>query len=237
MKRFVSVIIFLFLIVQISAEITFSDLKGKWIFTDSDVNLELIFQSENKLIFDGEAANYSLAPGIIRVQDEYYTIDYPFVLEGKAMTITFPEGYQLIFTKAENSGGNSSKNGNRNLKQKSAQNGQSQTSGEEYLLQGKLCNWSGSSGLSSSYSTTKWIYFDGQGNFQYGSGTSFSSNDGLYDGNEQGNGGTYKVSENHIYLDFNDGSTIEANVHFRQDDNSISEIELNGDVYGKTICD
>jgi len=236
MKSLFSIIL-LFLIFQVSAETTFSDLKGKWIFTEGDVNLELIFQSENKLIFDGEAANYSLAPGIIRVQDEYYIIDYPFVLEGKTMTITFPEGYQLIFTRAENNAGNSSAKETENLGNDSVQNTFSRTSGEEYLLQGKLCNWSGSSGSSSSYSTTRWIYFDGQGNFQDGSETSFSSNDGLYGGNEQGNSGTYRVSGNYIYLNYNDGSTIRANVYFRQDDNSISEIEYDGDIYGKTICD
>jgi hypothetical protein len=52
----------------------------------------LEFRSENILIFAGEPTRYSLFPGVIRVEEEYGSIDYPYRLDGESLSIRFPDG-------------------------------------------------------------------------------------------------------------------------------------------------
>ena len=222
-------------------------MKGKWIWSEG--GLDLVFQSENLLYLGGEPANYSLGNGVIRIQDdEYYPMDYPFTLQGNVLNITFPEGYELPFTRVGDSTQlDSQQQGQRYNNQYAQQqkqqvydmNNQQQSSGQEHLLQGKLCSYSGSSSYSSSYSSTKWAYFDGQGNFQYGSESSFSSDAGMaYSGdNNQGNRGTYRVSDDNVTLTYSDGSSDTATVQMRQNDGRITELKYGDDHYGAALCD
>lgn len=76
-----------------------SALLGVWRSTSALGEVELVFQSGSRLVFDGEAADYTLGPNVIRVQEDGGTIDYPYVFSGKTLIISFPEGYQLAFTK------------------------------------------------------------------------------------------------------------------------------------------
>jgi len=245
-KKYLFIFIFISLIVNLSAQVSFSDLKGKWIWSEG--GLDLVFQSENLLYFGGEQANYSLENGIIRIQDEEYnSLDYPFTLQDNILNITFPEGYQLPFTRAGDSTQlNSQQYGQTQDQQYNEQQGQPQNqqygqqqgSGQEHLLQGKLCAWSGSSTSSSSYSATKWAYFDGQGNFQYGSESSFSSDAGnAYSGDNTGNRGTYRVSGDTVYLSYPDGSSDMAAVYMRQNDGRITELKYGDDHYGAALCE
>jgi len=264
-KQFI-IFIFLLLIVNLSTQVSFSDLKGKWIWSEGD--LELIFQSEKLLYLGGEPANYSIVNSVIRIQDEeYYPMDYPFTLQGNVLNIIFPEGYELPFTRIGDSTqldsqqyeqqlgeqqdfnygqqqdqqyGQSQNNqyGQQQTQQYGQQYNQQQSSGQEHLLQGKLCCWSGSSTSSSSYSSTKWAYFDGQGNFQYGSESSFSSDAGNAWGNDgSGERGTYRISGDTVYLSYPDGSSDTATVHFRQDDGRITELKYGDDHYAKALCE
>ena len=114
-------------------------------------------------------------------------------------------------------------------------------SGQEYLLQGTLCSWSGSSsgyGNSSSSSSTR-VYFDGQGNFSYSSESSFSGDAGMaYGGNQgTGNGGIYRVVGNQVQLQFNDGTTGVAQINMQQDDGRITELMYEGTLYGTGLCE
>lgn len=74
-------------------------LLGRWRSQSELGTFDLEFRSKSQLIFVGEAFNYSLLQGIIRVQDGYETIDYGYRLQGNSLVIAFPEGYQLQFTR------------------------------------------------------------------------------------------------------------------------------------------
>jgi len=78
-------------------------LIGAWQSEGPAGTINLIFESKNKLIFDGEPAKYTLAPGILRVDDGDEVIDYPFILAGDLLTITFPEGIKMQFKRARSS--------------------------------------------------------------------------------------------------------------------------------------
>ncbi len=231
----------MFITAFVNAQVTFSDLKGTWRYSSFEGNIDLIFQSEDQLYFGGEPANYSLVGNTIRVQDEYYPVDYPFTLKGDTLNLSFPEGYQLAFIKVEGSGQNNihgTKQNQTSNKQYEQIHG-NQSGGQEYQLQGKLCCYSGSSSSSSSYSTTKWAYFDGRGNFQYGSESSFSSDAGIaYGGeNDQGNRGTYKVSGNIVTLTYSDGSSDSAKIETRLHNGSITVLKYGEELYAKQLCD
>ena len=59
----------------------------------------LVFESKTHLNLDDEQVKYTLVPGAIRVQDETGAQEYPYALQGKVLTISFPEGFDLEFTK------------------------------------------------------------------------------------------------------------------------------------------
>ncbi len=114
-------------------------------------------------------------------------------------------------------------------------------SGLEYLLQGTLCSWSGSSSGygSSSYSRSTRVYFDGQGNFSYSSEASFSGDAGIAYGGDQGSGqsGTYRVVGNQVHLQFNDGTSGIAQINMQQDDGRITELMYEGTLYATGLCE
>jgi len=216
-------------------QVSFNELKGTWQFSSYGETIDLVFQSKDQLIFDGETSSYTLVGNSIRIDDGYYVLDYPFSLDGNSLTISFPEGYELTFSRSSNSNMVIKE---QNEKQQVYNKTQQQIGGQENLLQGKLCSWSGSSTSTSSYSNSNWIYFDGQNRFSYGSESSFSSDAGdLYNGSNAENGGTYKVNGDNVTLIFDDGSCGIAKVSFRQDNDEITELEFNGDHYATGLCD
>lgn len=206
-----------------------NSLLGRWVYQDPSGQMVLEFQSANTLIFNGEAAQYTLAPGVIRVSDGYVSVDYPYTLQGNSLNISFPEGYQLQFTRV----------GGAPQQAPGMAPQTTQGGGQEYLLQGTLCRWSGSSTSSSSYSSTTRVYFDGQGNFSYTSESSFSGDPGLAYGQNQdpANRGTYRVVGNQVQLVFGDGSRGVATVHMRQNDGRITELMYEGDLYATGLCE
>lgn len=74
-------------------------LIGAWRSSSALGDIDLFFQSSTQLVFDGETTNYTLSQNIIRVQDGDEIIDYPYMFSGSNLIISFPEGYQLTFTK------------------------------------------------------------------------------------------------------------------------------------------
>jgi hypothetical protein len=201
-------------------------LIGSWSCKTAEGVVPLEFPSRNRLVFNGDAASYALLKGVIRVQEDSRPIDYAYRFSGNTLLITFPQGGQISCTKA---GASASPHA---TEPQAAGRG-----GEEHLLKGRLCNWSGSRSGSSSYSSTRWAQFDGRGRFTYSSEGSFSSAEGLAAGNRPASSGTYRVSGNKIHLTFSDGSSSAATVHFRQTSGAITELMFNGQLYGTALCE
>lgn len=76
-----------------------SALLGTWQCQMPTGTSTLVFESPTHLNLDGYRAKYSLVQNAIRVTDEDGTADYPYRLQGNVLTIDFPEGYELQFTK------------------------------------------------------------------------------------------------------------------------------------------
>jgi hypothetical protein len=209
-----------------------SPLSGRWLFQNQQGQLVLEFLSASQLSFNGETTQYQLKEGIIQAQGEYGWIDYPYTLNQGILTITFPDGSRFPFTKTSSAAA-----GQQGIGQ-TATNQQAAGGGSAWQLKGALCSWSGSSNSSSSYSRTQKIVFDGQGNFQFGSESSFSSNAGIaYGNNPNVETGTYSVAESTVTLRFRSGETYVVKINMRQDNGTITELMHNGTLYAKGLCD
>jgi hypothetical protein len=203
-----------------------SNLIGTWIFQNQQGQLVLEFKSASQLTFNGEATQYQLRQGVIQAMGDYGWIDYPYTLNQGVLTITFPDGTQIPFTKSSSTAMN--------------QQGANQQGGggSAWQLRGALCSYSGSSNDYSSYSRTQKIVFDGQGNFQVGSEASFSSGDGIaYGGNPNVSTGTYAVGENTVTLYYQDGSVYEFKINMRQNNGMITELMYSGTLYATGLCE
>lgn len=198
-------------------------LIGTWEYQTQNSTITLKIMDNNHLVFDGEETTYSLIPNAIRVPDDYGGFfDYYYILADEKLSISFPDGYQYAFSKVKTSTTNN--NSNHQTVTKS--------------LFGRLCSYSSSSGYSSSYSTSKSIYFDGYGNFKTGSESSYSGNgDGYANSSNNNNIGKYSVSGNTVTLYYNDGNKYTLNVYFRQSSGEITELQYKKDIYAKSLCD
>ena len=74
-----------------SAE-SFAPLKGYWQCQEEGVQSSLEFQSESKLIFNGQPADYQLFANVLRVQEENGLVDYFYQLIDAALIIYSPDG-------------------------------------------------------------------------------------------------------------------------------------------------
>lgn len=204
-----------------------STLSGKWMFSNQQGQLVLEFLSGNQLSFNGETTGYQLKEGIIQAMGEYGWIDYPYTLSQGTLTITFPDGSRIPFTKTSPVQTN-----------QPGMNRQAAEGGSAWQLKGALCSWSGSSNSYSSYSRTQKIVFDGQGNFQYGSEAGFSGDAGqVYSGNPNAETGTYSVGETTITLLYQSGESIQVKINMRQDSGMITELMYNGTLFAKGLCE
>jgi hypothetical protein len=209
-----------------------STLSGKWSFQNQQGQLVLEFLSANQLSFNGEITQYQVKEGVIQAMGDYGWIDYPYTMSQGTLTITFPDGSRFPFTKV------SSTSANQQGINQQGQNQQKTGTGLAWQLKGALCSWSGSSNSSSSYSRTQKIVFDGQGNFQFGSEGSFSSNSGIaYSGNPNVETGTYSVAESTVTLHYKSGETYLFKINMRQNNGMITELMYSGTLYAKGLCD
>jgi len=209
-----------------------SALSGRWLFQNQQGQLVLEFLSASQLSFNGERTQYQMKEGVIQAMGDYGWIDYPFTLSQEILTITFPDGSRIPFTKTSSTGMN---------QQGIIQQGVNQTatsSTATWQLRGTLCSWSGSSNSSSSYSRTQKLVFDGQGNFRFGSEGSFSSNAGMaYSGKPGAETGTYSVGDNTVILRYPSGETYLFKINMRQDNGMITELMYNGTLYATGLCE
>jgi hypothetical protein len=206
-------------------------LSGKWFFQSQQGQLLLEFISANQLSFNGETTQYQLKEGIIQAMGDSGWIDYPYILNQETLTITFPDGTRFPFVRTLSAAGNQQGMNQQGMNQKQA------GAGLTWQLKGALCSWSGSSNSYSSYSRTQKIIFDGQGNFQFGSEGSFSSNSGIaYSGNPNVETGTYSVEESSVTLRFRSGETYQVKINMRQNSGMITELMYNGTLYATELC-
>ncbi|NIQ74817.1 MAG: hypothetical protein GWN80_04665, partial [Gammaproteobacteria bacterium] len=70
----------------------YNRLLGFWQCQEEGQRSTLEFQSKTQLLYNGEAANYHLAPGVIRVQEDYNLVDYYYTVQGKQLIIMSPDG-------------------------------------------------------------------------------------------------------------------------------------------------
>ena len=204
-----------------------STLSGRWMFQSQQGQLVLEFLSTNQLSFNGETTQYQLKEGIIQAMGDYGWIDYPYTLSQGTLTITFPDGSRFPFTRTSATATN-----------KQGRNQQSTVGGSTWQLRGALCNWSGSSGSSSSYSSTRKLVFDGQGNYQFGSESSFSGDAGLaYSGDPNVETGTYSVGESTVTLSNQSGQTYQFKIKIRENNGMITCIEYDGALYSTSLCE
>ena len=86
-----------------------SELIGYWICNTAEGSVSLIFETEDRLIYDGDPAQYSISGSTIQVMGDYGPTPFPYRLDGNSLAITFPEGVTYTFVKQETgSGGGSS---------------------------------------------------------------------------------------------------------------------------------
>lgn len=214
-----------------------STLSGRWLFQSQQGQLVLEFLSANQLSFNGETTQYQLKEGVIQAMGDYGWIDYPYTLSQGTLTITFPDGTRLPFTRTSSTTTNQQGINQQGMNQQGT-NQQATGGGSTWQLKGALCSWSGSSNSSSSYSRTQKIVFDGQGNFQFGSESSFSSDAGLaYGGNPNVKTGTYSVGERTVTLYYQDGDVFEFKIKIRQDDGRITCLDYDGTLYAADLCE
>jgi hypothetical protein len=78
-----------------------SSLVGNWIHEGSEGAISLVFESKNRLVYDGDTLHYSLRPNEIVVVQEEGPVVYPYVLKGSSLKIVFPDGKQRVFHRAD----------------------------------------------------------------------------------------------------------------------------------------
>ncbi len=188
-------------------------LIGKWVSKNPQGGVYLTFLSDSQLIYDGDRVQYVRKKNVIRVAGDYGYVDYPYTLKKDTLRISFPEGYQLNFSRI------------KNVKLTKNSGG----------LRGKFCNYSSS--LNGGYSSTRWVIFDGRGNLQTGSGASYSGADGSYSGDGADARGRYRLENSNIIIDTDGGYHYVGAVIERFGNGRISALKINGLIYARTLCD
>ncbi len=207
-------------------------LNGAWEANDGDATIRLVFRSSSILEFDGEAFPYVLTPKVIRVDEDGETVEYPYVLKGDVLTLTFEDGEKVVFHKA-----------GRSAPVKQAASDVPAPTGTEHLLSGRFMSYSSASSSTGSSSWTTYVSFDGRGSFEWSSESAHSASSydqtgaqtgsGLAYGSNNGNRGTYRVVGDRILVRFPDGSEGEAYVKERFADGSIGAFTYDGKTYAR----
>ncbi len=171
---------------------------GCWLCESEGERSEMEFREDDVALFDGEPSRYALTDDAIQVETEFGVIDYPYKLEGNSLVLIFPGDYRIPCTRIKCEGGKRPvAEDQRGTYEQSAvpPSRQMEGSGNEHLLRGMFCHWSGSSSSysGSSYSHSLRVSFDGQGHFATGSESSFDNPSGLGYGSGDGSGGTYSI--------------------------------------------
>ena len=93
----------LFFIQQPTFADDYAHLKGCWQCQIDGEMIILEFESRQKLLYDGEAYNYQLSPGVIRVQEGYGLENYFFKMERGILFVQSPDGSIMQCKRAKKS--------------------------------------------------------------------------------------------------------------------------------------
>lgn len=70
----------------------YTQVEGCWQCQVDGDQITLEFKSRQQLIYNGEAYNYQLTPGVIKVQEGYSLVNYFFKMEGGVLLVLSPDG-------------------------------------------------------------------------------------------------------------------------------------------------
>lgn len=198
-------------------------LIGTWKYETVYGVTQITFNKDNTVIIDGETSKYVIQGNYIIVDDAYGSYSYPYQFRNGNLVLTFQDGSEVEFQKAG---------------QVSRQHTETQ-GGNVGQLYGKLCFYSGSSSTYSSYSRMEYIYFDGNGRFQFWKETSYSSDAGLAYGSDQDPNyvGSYSVNGNVVTMTFDSGHTNTLKVYMRQNNGRITELMYKDKLYATGLCE
>lgn len=226
----------------LSAPESASPLIGCWRCDMEGETSLMEFREDMTAIIDGEESQYELKEGAIRMSSALGPIDYPYVIAGNTLTLSFMGVIEIPCARVKC--GTSERPAPEEPRETGERSDQpaareQPAGGKEYLLRGMFCHWSGSSSSysGSGYSHSLRVSFDGQGHFATGSESSFGSSAGIAYGTGDGSGGTYRVAGNEVRLQFNDGSTGVATVELRDAEGTITALKYNGDLYAPQLCE
>ncbi|MCU0454390.1 MAG: hypothetical protein MUE68_12115 [Bacteroidetes bacterium] len=212
-----------------------ASILGTWQASDGGEVVHLIFHTASELELEGERFPYVQTAKVIRIDEDGEMVEYPYVLKGDMLTLTFEGGERLTFHRA----------GGRGLAGAPTAPAVPAAKGpaEDHLLIGKFMSYSSASSSTGSSSWTTYATFDGQGGFSWSSESEHSASQydqtgtqtgsGLAYGSNSGNRGSYRVAGDRILVRFPDGSEGEALVKERFGDGSIGAFTYDGKSYAR----
>ena len=199
-------------------------LLGNWRCQTAEGPAQLQFLSQNQLVYNGERTSYSLIEGGVRIVEEYGPVDYRYSLDGDNLSVTDQYGQSMQCQRQAQG------------QRAPANTGQGGT-GLERLLQGEKCAYSSSP--DGGFSTTRRIYFDGNGRFAYGTLSEVGTPEVIGYGQGQGDPGSYRVLGNNrgdeIHLTFDNGAQVVVYVHHLYQ-GTIMELWYDDMVYAPGLC-
>jgi hypothetical protein len=96
-------ILFLFVTSPLAWADSFAQLKGFWECQEEGLQSTLEFKSRQQLLYNGQVANYQLAPGVLQVQEEQGLANYFYKFEGTFLLILSSDGSITQCQKAKKS--------------------------------------------------------------------------------------------------------------------------------------
>lgn len=190
----------------------------------------MAFDANNRVTFNQSTFAYQLiSANQLRLQDQVSQHDYEYQLAGNALKMRYGDGSTFDCVRGQQMAGA--------MGQPQAQGGmmggQSQGGGAaNWQLRGTFCSFSGSS----SYSSTGYLNFDGQGRWSQSSESSFSNQHGSGYGQSGNTGGSYQVSGKIVQYQSDAGEQGTAEVHMQQNNGQITEIMIGRQLYAMGMC-
>ncbi len=167
-----------------------------------------------------------LVRGAVRVVGEYGPEDYRYTLKGDVLSVLDPYGSSMQCQRMAQA---------QRTQPPGGQGGGG--TGLERLLQGEKCAYTSSP--DGGFSTTRRLYFDGNGRFLYATLSEVDVPEAIGYGQGQGDTGSYRVlgtnRRDEVQLTFDNGSTVVMYVHHLYQ-GTIMELWYDDLVYAPSLC-
>lgn len=193
------------------------DLLGAWQCHGEEGTITLDFQSENQLRYDGAENSYRVQDDALLIQGLFGDEKYRYVLQGKKLTLTFPDGGVLRCQRPDA------------LLEMPMKQGAHASDG---ALSGRLCQRDESIDEDGNrYVRLSSLAFDGEGHAVY-------VREGTTD-EAAGAGvrGIYEVHGNQVLVRLADGHMVVAEVDRRERDGRITQLKVNGKRWAANQCE